>query len=121
MIAMPKGLGMMIKNPKYTWPFPTAPEASTGGKSEPWTRGKVLGGSTSVNGLMYVRGQPADFDEIAEQTSADWSWQHIGAAYRAMECHELGCDATRGRAEGRSVGKGGGSTCRSWGGRDTIK
>src|SRR3546814_11934656 len=46
MIAMPKGLGMMIKNPKYTWPFPTAPEASTGGKSEPWTRGKVLGGST---------------------------------------------------------------------------
>src|SRR3546814_12990797 len=108
MIAMPKGLGMMIKNPKYTWPFPTAPEASTGGKSEPWTRGKVLGGSTSVNGLMYVRGQPADFDEIAEQTSADWSWQHIGAAYRAMECHELGS-----RSEERRVGKECVSTCRS--------
>src|SRR3546814_19416273 len=103
--------------------------------SDLWTRGKVLGGSTSVNGLMYVRGQPADFDEIAEQTSADWSWQHIGAAYRAMECHELGSDATRrdcgplritmppekselteamiaagvsmGRAEERRVGKGG--------------
>jgi len=96
LIAMPKGLGLVLKNPKYVWSFVTEPEASTGGKSEPWARGKVLGGSTSVNGLMYVRGQPEDFDEIAAQTSDDWSWQHIGAAYKALENHQLGADATRG-------------------------
>ncbi|WP_028080685.1 GMC family oxidoreductase [Solimonas soli] len=99
LIAMPKGLGIVLKNPKYVWSFVTEPEASTGGKSEPWARGKVLGGSTSVNGLMYVRGQPADFDEIAAQTSDDWSWQHIGAAYRALENHQLGADATGTRGD----------------------
>lgn len=96
LITMPKGLGLLINNPKYTWSFPTEAGPGTGGKVETWARGKVLGGSTSLNGLMYVRGQPEDFDEIAAQTSDDWSWQHIGAAYRALECHALGADETRG-------------------------
>lgn len=96
LIDMPKGLGKVLQNPKYTWPNPTEPEAGTAGEVEYWLRGKVLGGSTSVNGMMYVRGQPADFDAIAASSSDDWSWQHIGPAYAAMEAHELGADATRG-------------------------
>ena len=96
LITMPKGIGKVLFDPKYTWPFPSQAEAATAGTSENWTRGKVLGGSSSVNGLMYVRGQPADFNEIAAQSSEDWSWEHIGAAYRAMESHELGADQTRG-------------------------
>jgi len=95
-ISMPKGLAMILQNPKYIWPFPTDPEAATDNASESWLRGKVMGGSSSINGMMYVRGQPADFDAIAEQSSEDWSWQHIGAAYRALESHELGADRTRG-------------------------
>ncbi|MDB5970159.1 MAG: glucose-methanol-choline oxidoreductase [Hydrocarboniphaga sp.] len=95
-IDMPKGLGKILQSPKFTWPFPTEPEDGTAGEVEYWLRGKVLGGSTSVNGMMYVRGQPADFDEIAARSSDDWSWQHIGAAYAALESHELGAAETRG-------------------------
>ncbi|MBL8652377.1 MAG: GMC family oxidoreductase N-terminal domain-containing protein [Sphingopyxis sp.] len=97
-IAMPKGLAKVMQDPKHLWVHMSEPEASTAGQSEAWVRGRVLGGSSSVNGMMYVRGQPADFDAIAEQTSADWSWEHIGAAYRAFENHELGGAETRGDA-----------------------
>src|SRR3989344_6779369 len=97
-ISMPKGLAKVMQDPKHLWVHMSEPEASTAGQSEAWVRGRVLGGSSSVNGMMYVRGQPADFDAIAEQASGDWSWEHIGAAYRAFENHELGAAETRGHA-----------------------
>ncbi|WP_225007085.1 GMC family oxidoreductase [Novosphingobium percolationis] len=97
-IAMPKGLAKVMADPKHLWAHASTPEASTGGASETWVRGRVLGGSSSVNGMMYVRGQPADFDAIAEVTSDDWAWKHIGPAYAALESHELGADETRGAA-----------------------
>ena len=95
-IHMPKGLAKVMADPRHLWAYASKPEASTAGSSEVWVRGRVLGGSSSINGMMYVRGQPADFDAIAEVTSEDWSWKHIGAAYRALENHELGADETRG-------------------------
>lgn len=95
-IAMPKGLAKVMADPKHLWAYASEAEPSTGGASETWVRGRVLGGSSSVNGMMYVRGQPADFDAIAEMTSEDWSWRHIGAAYAALESHELGAGETRG-------------------------
>ncbi|MGQ0697067.1 MAG: GMC family oxidoreductase [Panacagrimonas sp.] len=96
LISMPKGLGKILFDRKYTWAFRSEPEAATGGASENWIRGRVLGGSSSVNGMMYVRGQPADFDALADVSSEDWSWKHIGAAYRALEHHELGAAEARG-------------------------
>ncbi|HEX7872330.1 MAG TPA: GMC family oxidoreductase N-terminal domain-containing protein [Sphingobium sp.] len=95
-IAMPKGLAKVMTDPQHLWAYASKPEASTAGQSETWVRGRVLGGSSSVNGMMYVRGQPADFDAIAAQSSDDWSWEHIGEAYRALENHELGAAPTRG-------------------------
>jgi choline dehydrogenase-like flavoprotein len=95
-IAMPKGLAKVMQDPKHLWVYASTPEDSTAGQSEMWVRGRVLGGSSSVNGMMYVRGQPADFDAIAEASSEDWSWRHIGRAYRALENHELGASETRG-------------------------
>jgi choline dehydrogenase len=95
-IAMPKGLAKVMADPKHLWAYMSEPEASTAGQSEAWVRGRVLGGSTSTNGMMYVRGQPADFDAIAEVSSDDWSWAHIGPAYAALENHELGAAETRG-------------------------
>lgn len=97
-ISMPKGLAKVMQDPKHLWVHMSEPEESTAGQSEAWVRGRVLGGSSSVNGMMYVRGQPADFDAIAERSSEDWSWPHIGNAYRALEDHELGADETRGNA-----------------------
>lgn len=95
-ISMPKGLAKVMTDPKHLWIYPSQPEEATAGQSELWVRGRVLGGSSSVNGMMYVRGQPADFDAIAELSSDDWSWKHIGKAYEALEQHELGKGETRG-------------------------
>lgn len=96
LVHMPKGLGKLMTDPNHIWAYPADPEAGNGFKEEVWARGKVMGGSSSMNGLMYVRGQPSDFNEIAAQSSEDWSWEHIGAAYKALECHELGEGETRG-------------------------
>lgn len=95
-IHMPKGLAKVMQDPAHLWVYTTTPEAATAGAPEAWVRGRVLGGSTSVNGMMYVRGQPADFDALAELAGDDWSWDHIGPAYAALESHELGAEPTRG-------------------------
>lgn len=98
LIHMPKGIAKVMADPKHIWAHESRPEPSTGNKPEYWARGRVLGGSTSINGMMYVRGMPADFDGIAELSSDDWGWEHIGPAYAALENHELGAAETRGGA-----------------------
>jgi len=95
-ISMPKGLAKVMNDPNHLWVYQSRPEAGTAMVPEVWVRGRVLGGSSSVNGMMYVRGQPADFEEIAAVSSDDWGWEHIGAAYAALESHELGAAPTRG-------------------------
>lgn len=97
-IHMPKGLAKVMQDPQHLWVYSTEPEAATAGAPEAWVRGRVLGGSTSVNGMMYVRGQPADFNSLAEMAGEDWSWDHIGPAYAALEQHELGHGDSRGGA-----------------------
>lgn len=96
LIHMPKGIAKVMADPRHIWAHESHPEASTGNKPEYWARGRVLGGSTSINGMMYVRGMPADFDGIAELSSDDWTWDHIGPAYAQLENHELGPAETRG-------------------------
>ena len=96
LIHMPKGIAKIMADPQYIWAHESRAEPSTGNKAEVWARGKVLGGSTSINGMMYVRGMPADFDAIAEVSSDDWNWTQIGRAYAALERHELGAGPTRG-------------------------
>jgi len=96
-VDMPKGLAKLMADPQRTWMYRAEPEAGNAFQNEEfWARGRLMGGSSSINGMMYVRGQPADFDEIAAQSSDDWSWSHIGAAYKALEAHELGGAETRG-------------------------
>ena len=95
-IHMPKGLAKVMADPSHIWAYTSEPEATNANTPEVWVRGRVLGGSSSINGMMYVRGQPADFDAIAETSSEDWSWKHIGKAYAALEAHELGVDDSRG-------------------------
>ena len=96
LIHMPRGVAKLVKMPSLVWLYLTEPELRTGMKPDYWLRGKVLGGSSSVNGMVWVRGQPADFDDLAQATSDDWSWRHIGRAYTEIERHELGAAPTRG-------------------------
>lgn len=95
-IRMPRGVAKIMAAPGYIWPYVTRAGPDTAGAAESWARGRTLGGSSAINGMMYVRGQKADFDELAALTSEDWSWERIGQAYHALEHHELGDAATRG-------------------------
>lgn len=95
-IHMPKGIAKAMAAPGLIWPYMTKAAPSTNNLEEMWARGRTLGGSSAVNGMMYVRGQAADYDAMAATTSADWSWAKIGQAYRELENHELGAAETRG-------------------------
>ncbi len=96
LINMPKGLAYVMADPDYIWPYEIEAQQSTNDMPEVWARGKGLGGSSAVNGMVYVRGQSADYNALAELTSEDWNWAHIGPAYSEMESHELGAAETRG-------------------------
>jgi choline dehydrogenase-like flavoprotein len=95
-VHMPRGVGKLMAMTSHMYHYMTRPEAHTGGRPDIWLRGKVLGGSSSVNGMVWVRGQPADYDALAALTSDDWSWEQIGRIYETIENHQLGPGPTRG-------------------------
>ena len=73
-IHIPIGYAKTMFNDKYNWGFKSEPEPNLDGRSVYQPRGRVLGGSSSINGLMYVRGQQRDYDEWADLGNATWSW-----------------------------------------------
>lgn len=85
MIHMPKGVGRILSDPRYIWPFRVGHAEGANVPPAFWVRGKTLGGSSSTNGMMYVRGQPADYADFAAATSEDWNWSAIEAAYDGVE------------------------------------
>lgn len=92
---IPKAFAFTLANPKYAWNYPTEPFGPDG-HVEDWTRGKVLGGSSSVNGMVWNRGTQPDWDGIAALSSDDWGWDRILPIYRSIEDHQLGASDTRG-------------------------
>jgi choline dehydrogenase len=97
LIHMPKGFGALIHDPKHAWQFEAQPHAGNGFRTEKWARGKMLGGSSSINGMTYVRGQPQDYDGWEKELGLKgWGWREIEAAFRAIEDHALGDDGVRG-------------------------
>ena len=93
-IHMPRGAARLYGDPKHIWYYPT--QAHDGIPSETWIRGKMLGGSSSVNGMMYFRGQPADYDGWEALGARGWGWSEMARVFRAMERHQLGADEVRG-------------------------
>ena len=95
LIDMPKGYGRLMFNNRYVWHYRTAPI----GRNEDgdlWHRGKTLGGSSSINGMMYAHGQPQDYDDWAAGGAVGWGWDAIGEAFRQIENHALGPGPHRG-------------------------
>ena len=76
-IHIPVGYFKTMHNPDTDWRYRTEPEPSLDGRSLDWPRGKVLGGSSSINGLLYVRGQPRDFDHWRQLGNAGWSFDDV--------------------------------------------
>lgn len=94
-LRIPRGFARALTSPEFVRAYETSPVVA-GGDGEYWLRGRVLGGSTSVNGSMYARSDPADDADLTSVGGADWSWPTMLAAHRAMEDHALGADETRG-------------------------
>jgi choline dehydrogenase len=96
LIHMPRGLGKLYTNAETTYFYDVQ---RTAGKpqTEAWLRGRMLGGSTSLNGLMYQRGHQEDYDHWEMDLGlAGWGWTSFGRIFKAMEDHELGANAHRG-------------------------
>lgn len=90
MIHVPVGFGVTMKDPKVNWLYKTDPDAGTNGREHAWPRGKVLGGSSSINGLLYIRGQHADYDNWRQLNCEGWSWDDVLPYFRRSEHQELG-------------------------------
>lgn len=95
-IHVPVGYFKTMGNPKTDWCFATQPDAGINGRSIPWPRGKVLGGCSSINGLLYVRGQPEDYDYWQELGNEGWGWDDIEPIFKRMEDWQGDTNAERG-------------------------
>ena len=94
---IPVGYLYCIGNPRADWCFKTEPEAGLNGRAINYPRGKVLGGSSSINAMLYLRGQARDYDEWAMLTGdSGWSWQHVLPTFMDMEDHWRGGDEKHG-------------------------
>jgi choline dehydrogenase len=96
LIAMPKGFGKLLADPRHATYTPVLPHGGNGHRQEVWARGKMLGGSSAINGMVYMRGHPADYDEWEAAGAQGWGWSGIARAFKAIEDHVLGADALRG-------------------------
>jgi choline dehydrogenase len=84
-IHLPAGYIKMLQNPAFTWSFRTEPSTGTAGRSIATTHGRVLGGSSSINGLVYNRGQAVDFDQWAQSGNRGWSYSDVLPYFRRSE------------------------------------
>lgn len=96
LIRVPIGFGKTIHDPRVDWSFETEPDPGTAGRRHSWPRGKVLGGSSAINGMLYVRGQHADFDLWRQLGCQGWAWDDVAPYFRRAEHQERGKDAYHG-------------------------
>lgn len=97
LVHMPKGIAKLVSDPKHAWHFPVQqPRLPDTESAEMWVRGKVIGGSSSINGMIYVRGQPEDYHIWEREAGPEWGWEAMKQAFRAIEDHELDADELRG-------------------------
>ncbi len=101
-IHIPVGYLRCIGNPRTDWCFNTEAQPGLGGRSLGYPRGKVLGGCSSINGMIYMRGQAADYDRWAEQGNDGWAWKDVLPLFKASERHFAGpSDSHGGEGEWR--------------------
>ncbi|MCH8176723.1 MAG: choline dehydrogenase [Proteobacteria bacterium] len=92
-LHIPVGYFKTMHNPSFDWCYLTEPDSGIAGRQLQWPRGKVLGGSSSLNGLLYVRGQPQDYDRWAELGNDGWSFEDVLPFFKKSEDNQRGADA----------------------------
>ena len=95
-VQMPLGYGKTFFDPAVNWNYRTEPDPGLAGNADHWPRGKLLGGSSSINAMVWVRGARDDFDAWAEAGNPGWSYSDVLPAFKAIEDNEAGADEWRG-------------------------
>ena len=95
-IHVPMGYGRLFSNPRVNWMYESEPEPELEGRSMYQPRGKVLGGTSSINGMVYMRGNPADYDEWRQRGCTGWDWDSVLPYFKKAEDQERGPDAFHG-------------------------
>ena len=95
-VQLPLGYGKLFYDPAVNWLYKTEPDPGLAGQRDHWPRGKILGGSSSINAMVYIRGHKDDYAEWGAENPG-WGWDECLAAYKAMEDTEAGGDAWRGK------------------------
>lgn len=97
LVSMPKGIAKLVNKPAHTWVYQVDqkryPEAE---QNEVWIRGKGLGGSSAINGMIWSRGHAADYDAWEAEGCTGWNWNSMNSALKAIEDHKLGAAPNRG-------------------------
>lgn len=97
-IHIPLGVGKLLTNERYAWKFETEPQAHMHGQKIYWPRGKVLGGSSALNGMAYVWGDPAEYDDWRANGCAGWGFSDVRPYFERLEDNPYNNDARRGHS-----------------------
>ncbi len=96
-VHLPLGYGKLFYDPKVNWLYKTEPDPGLDGTRDHWPRGKIVGGSSSINAMVYIRGHKTDYDDWQAAAGKVWGWDAVLRAYREIEDTEAGADEWRGR------------------------
>lgn len=95
-VQMPLGYGKTFFDPAVNWNYRAEPDPGLAGNADHWPRGKLLGGSSSINAMVWIRGNPADFDGWRELGNPGWGYADLLPYFKAVEDNEAGADEWRG-------------------------
>ncbi len=95
-VQLPLGYGKLFYDPAVNWMYRTEPDPGLAGNSDHWPRGKLLGGSSSINAMVWIRGHRSDYEDWGALAGTGWGAEAAQAAYRAIEDNEAGVDSFRG-------------------------
>jgi choline dehydrogenase-like flavoprotein len=96
LIDIPFGIVGLLSRKTYNWYYSTEPQANLNGRRLYWPRGKTLGGSSSINAMIYIRGNAADYDEWESLGAPGWGWNSILPIFKDLENNERGGDKFHG-------------------------
>jgi choline dehydrogenase len=105
-VQMPLGYGKLFYDPRVNWNFRAEPDPGLNGQADHWPRGKLLGGSSSINAMVWIRGHPTDYEDWRAAGAQGWGWDEVLPAFRALEDNEAGADPWRGQGGPLHVGAG---------------
>ena len=98
MIHIPAGVLKLLYNPLVNWNYATDPEPGIAGRQMHWPRGRVLGGSSSINGMLWIRGNPTDYDGWSQMGCKGWSFEEVLPHFKSIERYAPGAAEQRGKS-----------------------